>query len=325
MTVKSININAYGIRLLSDDDFFATITGNDMSNTIIETNNANGIRLDAGGYIGSETSPVIISGNPMTVKADNGVGGGNNAYGILLSANNDVYATITGNDMLNSIWGNRYATGIYLSANNSIGSEMRPVIISGNPMTVTANVDNASGITLYANSGDIFATIVGNDMSNTIWGNRNAHGINLGSPTGNIGSETRPLIISGNPMTVTAVNEDAYGIRLDVANDIFANVKRNYMNITSTGAVAYGGYMEAGNLIGDVTSLASFFYKNSGTVNGATDRYMLYLDTGNPSGGNFVNWAGSSFTPLGGAWSGNYGTLNQLWHNFTLPPDVLTP
>ena len=44
-----------------------------------------------------------------------------------------------------------------------------------------------------------------------------------------------------------------------------------------------------------------------------------------PGGGNFVNWAESSFTPLGGAWSGNYGPFNQIWHNFTLPPDVLNP
>jgi len=321
MTVTSTGDNAYGIRLDADEYIFAKIVGNDMSNTITANDNAYGIRLNsAGGSIGSETRPVIVSGNPLAVTSFSFT-----AIGIMFNSNNDIFAAITGNNMSNSITGNDAGIGVYLnSAGGSIGSETRPVIVSGNPLAVTSFSSTAIGI-MFQSNNDIFAAITGNNMSNSIEGSLNTFGIYLNSSNSAIGSAASPVIISGNLMRVIGNNDNAFGIYINADAGIFANIKSNYMNITSGTDNAYGAQLFAGGIIGDVTSLATYFIDNSGTISGVTGRYALYLNAGTPGGGNFVNWAGSSFTPVGGAWSGNYGPLNQILHNFTLPPDVITP
>jgi len=385
MTVTSDGLNAVGMVLRADRDIFAKILGNDMSKGI-SGDYATGICLRSfNGNIGSETNPVIISGNPMFVTADV-----YDAYGIFIDTfgtDKSIFAAITGNDMSNSIWGDDNAYGIYLrSWGGSVGSETRPLIISGNPMAVTSDNLNAYGIYLEADE-DIFTAITGNDLSNTIAAGLMACGVHLQSYSGYIGSETNPVVIAGNPMTVTSLDEavgigiegdlDVFGIikdnimdvsgvnltggigiasysgsigsaisqfiiynnsitasstnddvgavGMDAANNVFTTIKRNYMNLTSGTADAAGAYIVAGGLIGDVTSLATYFINNYGTITGGNDDFILYLTTGTPTGGNYVIWGGNSFTTVGN-WDGNHGPNNEVHLDFPwVAPDVIYP
>jgi len=248
--VTSTGDNAYGINLHATnvDGIFAKIIGNDMSNTIWGADNAYGIVLAAsgGGVIGSETSPVIILGNPMTVTGED-----NDAYGILLNADRDIFAYVTKNDMSNTIEGAIVSGAVYgIRLNSSlgnIGSETRPVIISGNPMTVTANNGDAYGISIEnsaaAPAGNIFAAITNNDMTGMIRADDEARGINLESISGNVGSATTPVIISGNPMIVTGYNSDAYGVNIWAGDNLFAGITGNYMGETASGGSAIHGLL----------------------------------------------------------------------------------
>lgn len=120
----------------------------------------------------------------------------------------------------------------------------------------------------------------------------------------------------------------ACGMYLSSASsDIIASITGNTLNSSSDSLIAFGAYLEAGGLIGDVTGTYTYFQNNSGTIDRASSRYMLYLDTGTPGGGNYVNWTGNTFTPLNGGaastWSGNYGTSNEVEENFGVG-DTLT-
>jgi hypothetical protein len=253
--------------------------------------------------IGSAASPVIISGN--TIFTD-GVGGSPGAYGVQFRAVNasdtQIFAHILGNDIY--VVGGAYGAGINFRSENSgggtnaiIGSAASPVIISGNTISVHPASGSASGTNLWAES-DLIAVITGNDMSGGIAGTNVSFGTRLYSSTGNI----------------------------------FAGIGSNSMNVTSTSNDAYGGYLEAATgIIGDITSSATYFGGNSGTINGSTDRYLLYLD-GTTGGGNSVDWSDNAFTPVGGGWSGNYDVGDSLPATGTGPVDtnfgvgdILTP
>ncbi|MBN1574899.1 MAG: hypothetical protein JW984_17015, partial [Deltaproteobacteria bacterium] len=199
-----------------------------------------------------------------------------------------------------------------LSAGN-LGSETRPVIISGNSIDATSTGNEVFGIFILrtgAGASDIYSVITGNKMLN-LQSNNAAYGIRLYSFNGSIGSAASPVIISGNLLDVTSNANIAYGTFLHSSGNIFANIKHNYMDVTAA-TNAYGGNLESGSgIIGDVTSLATSFYKNAGTIIGTNNRYMLILD-GTVNGGNYVNWKENSFTPVGGAWSGNYNIGDSL-------------
>jgi uncharacterized membrane protein len=219
--------------------------------------------------------------------------------------------------MSNTIWGEDAAYGILLSTNGNIGSETSPVVIKRNPMTVKADAGGAYGIYSYANY-DIFATIKGNNMLGTISGSSDAYGIYLISGSGSIGSELRRTIIAENWMTISSSSSGVYGIRISSADELFATIKDNRIYATAADA-AYAAYLSASSFIGDVTSVPTFFIDNLGTIEGA-NRYLLYLATGTPGGGNWVKWNGNHFTPVGGGWAVSSG----VDHNFT-GSDILYP
>ena len=282
-------------------DIFATITDNTMD---VEADGwGRGILFNDVTNIGSAASPVIISGNNIFT---DGVGSPSGVYGIQFRAVNasdtQIFAHILRNDI--SVVGSPYGAGINFRSENSgggtsgvIGSAASPLIISGNTISVHPASGSAFGINFWAES-DIFSTITGNDMSGGIAGTGDSYGVTLYSSTG----------------------------------DIFAGIGGNYMNVTSTLNDAYGGYLEAAaGIIGDITSGATYFGGNSGTINGSTDRYLLYLD-GTTGGGNSVDWSDNAFTPVGGGWSGNYDAGDSLPAAGTGPVetnfgvgDILTP
>ncbi len=231
-----------------------------------------GINSTFTGSLGTERNPAIISGNTFNIEST-----GNVAYGIHLytyGADNDIFAKITGNDMSGGILGDTESCGIYLisSTGSNIGSETRPVIISGNTINVRSNNNGACGIHFYT-PDYIFAEISKNYMSN----------------------------IQGNSYAV--------GCLLYVVNGgIFADINKNYMNVVSN-TNAYGAYLRSGNLIGNA-SLTTRFNGNYGTIDGAITRYILWLEDAGGTTSSYVNWAGNVFTPENGGapsvWSGNY-------------------
>jgi hypothetical protein len=315
MVVTSRDVLAFGIRIWAVYDIFAAVTGNDMSGGIWGDNRAYGIYINSGSGIGSETAPVTISGNRMAVKS------GNNAYGIYIIADNDLFAKITGNDMSGGISGDWSAYGIYFdSLSGGIGSEACPVTVSGNRMVVTGRNNDAYGIYITA-VNDIFAKITGNDMSGGISGAWPAYGIYLNSSGGGIGSETTPVTISGNHMAVKSGNANALGIYIITDNDLFAAICGNRMDILAAND-AWGAYLHS--FSGAIGSAATptLFQNNSGTITGLISRYMLWIE--DAVSGSSVNWAGSSFTPVGGGWSGNY-PVNTWWIQDNLIGGTITP
>jgi hypothetical protein len=322
MTVTADTSNAgsvaHGIYLNSIDTLFASITGNDMSNGISANTEVYGIRLNsANGNIGSDLNPVIISKNLIKATTDTTVVG-SDAYGIWLqapaAAAGNIFASITGNDMSNTITGADHVYGMYILG-NSVGSTTNPLLISGNTIAATSTGNEGYGV--YVQSpGDIYGYITGNDMMNSIQGDDRAWGINVYSSGGSLGSATTPFVISRNLINASAGNSTAVGISLHGAVDVFTSMLSNYMEVTSASANAYGGYVIAGNLIGNVGSIATFFNDNSGEIDGAIDTYMLFLNTGNVGGGNYVMWYGNTLIPAGGAWNGSYGPNNEVEQNF---------
>jgi len=291
MAVTGRNSNAYGIRLNSENDLFAVITNNDMSGGIWGDDYAYGIYLSSfSGGIGTETSPLIISGNPMAVTSSNG-----NANGMDFGAMNDIFADITNNDMSKGIWGD-YAYGISLSSiNGGIGSQRRPAIVSGNRMIVGSDLISASGISLYADD-DIFAAVTNNDMSGGIWSNGSgADCIYIVSNNGNLGSETRPVIVSGNRMIARDNNNSAYGIYLYADGDLFVGITGNEMKVISP-SNAVGVYSLAiGDLFAAVTgnemelfaaddAYGVFFQANGDLFAAVTDNEMEVFAADDASG-----------------------------------------
>jgi hypothetical protein len=315
MAVTSGNDEAYGIYFGAHDDLFAAITDNDMSGGISGYDNAFGIYLSSiSGDIGSETSPVTISGNRMVVTSRDVL-----AFGIRIWAVYDIFAAVTGNDMSGGIWGDNRAYGIYINSGSGIGSETAPVTISGNRMAVKSG-NNAYGIYIIADN-DLFAKITGNDMSGGISGAWPAYGIYLNSSGGGIGSETTPVTISGNHMAVKSGNANALGIYIITDNDLFAAICGNRMDILAAND-AWGAYLHS--FSGAIGSAATptLFQNNSGTITGLISRYMLWIE--DAVSGSSVNWAGSSFTPVGGGWSGNY-PVNTWWIQDNLIGGTITP
>ncbi|MBN1573191.1 MAG: hypothetical protein JW984_08360, partial [Deltaproteobacteria bacterium] len=323
----------------SGSQIFANIIGNDVS--IVGGPYGSGIFMWMGsstpenGYIGSAATPVIVSGNTVSVKPGSGAA----ASGINFWARDDIFATITGNDMSGGIVGSHAIAAsngirLYSDAGNA-GSATNPVIISGNVLNVSTTASDAFGISIA--SANIYAKITRNNMLNSINADDVGIGISLDATSGvggDIGSATSPTIIAGNMMNVIGNNDNAFGTWLNAFGNVFGVIKSNYMDVTSGTNDAHGGRIitGGGGIIGDVTSLATYFTDNSGTIDGALNNYLLILTTGTVGGGNFVNWGDCSFTPVGGAWTGNYDIGDSLpavgtgpvWTNFNAS-DTLTP
>jgi hypothetical protein len=118
------------------------------------------------------------------------------------------------------------------------------------------------------------------------------------------------VVIESNFLTVTTNNYDAYGIHLLADVDVFAIMAANDMTGGIIGNTAYGAYLHSRTFrIGDpFTPEPVLFVSNTGTIDGVSERYMLYLETGSPGFVNAAEWGGNTFTPTGGdgTWDGNY-------------------
>ena len=134
------------------------------------------------------------------------------------------------------------------------------------------------------------------------------------SSLGDVGSPTDPLVIRNNEITVSWTG-NVYGVFLEaIGGSIYAQVYDNRMDVTSTGGTATGAnFQTLGGLIGSA-AMPTGFENNSGTITGATDRVMLYLETSNPGLGHNVVWSGNILTPAGGdgTWGGNYTSGESL-------------
>ena|GEM_PF-576683 len=286
MTVTSTAGEAYGIQLntflgTGGYNIFADIADNNMTGGITGDLVAAGIALDGINSIGFEGNPVTITDNRMTVSAEF-------TYGIVLESNNsDIFTDITGNDMTGGITGDLLSFGINLnSILGRIGSETDPVNINNNRMTLTTGGSGglAAGIYFFAYD-DLFSTITGNNISNTVDVTGEAAGIAIRSDTEDIGSAVTPVTVSDNTMTVNGGY--AVGISFPTGNNFFADITGNIMTGGIIGAnVAYGIYLEtssAGNIGFDGTTINPVTITNNPMIVDSTLGYAygIYLDTDN--------------------------------------------
>jgi len=114
-------------------------------------------------------------------------------------------------------------------------------------------------------------------------------------------------------MAVTSDNATAVGLGCTAVGPIFSHITNNDMSGGITGNwYAYGVLLGSNSsLIGDSTlptPVPTLIRNNTGAITGGAYRYQLWLDSGTPGGGNYVDWTGNSFTPSGGdgTWDGNY-------------------
>ena len=282
--------------------------------------------LAPGSYIGTAGSPVIISGNRITGPS-----------GIFVSGNSDVFAEITDNALSIGGSGGVGITGINIASTDGNcgfdGTTVTPVLVKGNTITIDATIGSAIGINLEANAA-LFAEVTDNDMTGGIAARFSAFGIRMNSGSiGTDGTISAPVLVDNNFMAVTSDNATAVGLGCTAVGPIFSYITNNDMSGGITGdAYTYGILLGSNSsLIGDSTlptPVPTLVRNNSGTIDGATNRYLLYLNTGAPGGGNYVDWTGNAFTPLDGGvpapWSGNYGPSNEVRENFGAG-DTLTP
>ncbi len=138
--------------------------------------------------------------------------------------------------------------GIYANISAGIGTEANPVVIAGNSFDIESTGSSAYGIYLINNGAgnDVFAKIIGNDMSNTITGSFSAHGIYIRSGDGGIGSAARPVVVSGNLMNVISNTSTAFGISIRGGDlETHINVIKNVMNVRSENSGIYGLHITA--------------------------------------------------------------------------------
>ena len=179
---------------------------------------------------------------------------------------------------------------------------------------ITSTNSSAYGLYLYAGgtTGGYIDADVSNNTLAGVTGAARAYGIALLSYDYVYTDITNNTFGGG----VTSSTNNAYGIYLRSAvDDIIAAVIDNTLNdISSATATAYGAYLSAGGLIGDATGVYTFYQGNSGTIDGASARYILYLYTSTIGGGNAVMWGGNAFTSIGGdgTWDGNYDAGETL-------------
>jgi len=344
---KGSGLDIYGNRFLGGYGVFANdpggaasdvhITGNtfDVSNYAMWFNYATGIEglvirnndiavdpsggnsiflqfLAPGSHIGTAGSPVIINGNRIT-----------GSSGIGLYSAGDMFAEITDNTVSIGGSGGSGITGINVTSTDGNcgfdGTTITPVLVKRNIITINAVNGGATGINLEANAA-LFAEITDNDLTGGITARFNAEGIRMNSGSiGTDGTTVAPVLVENNFMAVTSDNSTAVGLACTANGPILSRITNNNMSGGITGNwYAYGILLVSNSsLIGDSslpTPAPTLVRNNTGAITGGAYRYQLWLDTGTPGGGNYVDWTGNSFTPAGGdgTWDGNYDTGEAL-------------
>jgi hypothetical protein len=337
--------DAWGLRLSSSNgSITARISVNVFRGSIVGGNDAYGMYLSAADYIDTD----ITNNVSLPARSIEGV---NSAYGIYINTPDSLIAEIRYNQFIADITGTgRDAYGMYLNADGSLNTDIRNNLfeyITGSggdacimylssvnssiDATVSDNIangaigsGNAHGIRLSA--GDYIDADITNNNFHSTRGDAAAYGIYL-SAIGNLDAS-----ITNNTLYIVrgiGAGANAWGVYLHSRDrNIQADISSNSLNVSSWYASAYGAYLEAGGLIGDVTGSPTLFQYNSGVINGSVAPYMLYLNTGTPGGGNSVDWTGNTFTPRRGGipatWSGSHGPSNEVQENFGIG-DTLTP
>ncbi len=123
------------------------------------------------------------------------------------------------------------------------------------------------------------------------------------------------------------VGSRAYGIDVSAGYAVQDfTLDGGYLNITAPSGDARGVSIIAATPYDDGPIAASLRHINA-TIDGGAGRYFLYL-SGDPGGGNGVDWSANTYTPDGGPWSGNYdvggyATPGPVWTN--IPDAEISP
>jgi len=304
MTITATAGDAFGLHLEAPGSIFADITNNNMSGGITG-NSAYGINLYSMfgniGYDGAAITPVLIDDNAMIVTGTTTSGYGVRMYGV------DVFADVTNNDMTRGITGPS-AYGMSLFSQNDMGAAGDGLFVSGNDMRVTGTTGAALGIQLFS-YGDLFADVVGNDLSGGITGPGVAYGIELhaNGVIGADGASINPVYIYDNTMIVSG--DQVLGIALDSVGSIFASVSYNDLSGGITGeSLSKGIYLNTtGGHIGYnglATSWVPIEFNRMTVTSTAGDAYGLHLEA---PGSIFAGITGNN---MSGGITGNnaYGT-----------------
>jgi hypothetical protein len=246
---------------------------------------------------GSGTSPLVIDHNTISNTAS--AGGGYAAVEISSGGtNNDIFATITNNTIVQTNGG--YSFGISVDSNAGIGSAANPLIISGNDITTIATGNRAWSIYLgsgYTGSaGTTFARITSNHIVNGLIGSPTSVDPNaivwIGAKYGNagyVGTLANPVVITDNWGSISG-NPNGGRYLLYVVTD----------HPGAGNAVNWGGI---GTGTGQNNFTASTYWGGSGTVD-----WGGYTDDGNPRG-----------APVGGY------HYEPVYNQNLVPTDVITP
>lgn len=228
---------------------------------------------------------------------------------------------------------------------NAGSSESSPLVIADNTIISTGNATSIIIPVQISGNEDVFARITGNHIEVTA--GRLACAI-LISGGEDIGSAATPLVISGNDITTTVTGGLVSNMSIWAMSGGSVATGRTFAEITgnrfsNNGGTAYlrpSAILWLGPLnppaMGHVGSISNpvVFRDNSGTISGnTTGRYLVYVQTGDPGGGNALDWGGigtgpgqNDFTAAGG-WGGYNGVFSPVYNeNLNLGGgDFITP
>jgi len=295
-----------------------------LDNRICSTGTT-GIYGSLSGTLGTADSPVVISGNTISIESST------NAYGIYLSSSGNAYIRILNNhieglsgqnivgifvwtqaDLIGSISGNTisdinashnaYAIGTTVEGDFS-GS------ISGNTITDIVSANNtAYGIRIFNNYAKSFT---GSISDNTIYGlngGANTYGIYVRFSNGDIAGS-----ISGNAISGLTGSNEAFGIYGEAGSGSSSgSVSNNNISAIYGYNRATGIYLTAtnGNYLGSITG-------NYLGVTGGIEAYGLYAQASNGSLGTLLS--PMVFTTNSGSLNAPTAYLAFLYTNY---PDL---
>jgi hypothetical protein len=290
--IESTGASAFGIYIRSTgagNDFFAEITGNDMSNSITGNANTYGIYLRSeNDGMGSAASPVIVSGNLVNVVSTNSY-----VYGIGLRSEYSSHLNVTKNVM--NVQAYSRATGLYAY----LHSDSLLLKFTGNDVTLKSSDSIVQGFYLDVDNGDFGAA------GNPIVIKDNNFTLEAYDSTSNL-----------------------LWMLMDVGNeDVYMQVLGNSITFTSTGTGSITAFHfdadggSPGN-IGFYPSYPVIISGNSLKFYGGNNLF-INADTNNDNNYNYLLWGGNYLYNTG-TWSGNYGPNNEVWNTFT-GTDVIRP
>lgn len=349
--------DATGISITSTGGDITTSMGNNVFGIVGSYGVAHGFTLNAFGDVLTE-----IENNHVILNRDlydwslgeNSYGG----YGLTIVSGNNVGSQsnpleITGNIFLARVQDGITGRGISIIADNDIYSDYNDIEknggIKGNNISIVGNVSDSVGFEFVAGNNLYVDIIDNNDIPGFetwpgIMGSENSIGIKLvaGFATagyeggGSIGSFDNPIRIEENRINAqnygSSIDGYAYGMMLNAAENIFADILSNYMIIESddnatairmsTGYTLSDGYIDGG-VIGSANSPVNINQNDFHVYYNTEIEYFSYLwitqqnplggrinmGVGNPGSGDndFYVHSNPIYRP-----TGNYGLYNEI-------------